>query len=141
MMKHEFEEIAKIEVTSEDYDNIIEPMYMATNMSKAEFVKTLNLKFFASRVPAKPKNIMRMLVRDRSGYTKTPNGCYYHIKYVEMVDVDIRTGKIIVKDLEDQDLKRISEKGHDLNLAYGFDMDYTNCIDTKKKPITLTWLY
>ena len=31
MMHKEFEEIAGIEVTAEDYNNIIEPMYMATN--------------------------------------------------------------------------------------------------------------
>lgn len=141
MMKHEFEELAKIRVTSADYDNIIEPMYMATNMSKADFIKTLNLKFFASRVPAEPKNIKKMLVRDRSGYTMTPNGCYYHIEYVELVGVDIRTGKYIVKALENEDFEKLSSEGHDLNLGYDYDMDYTNCIDTKKKPITLTWLY
>lgn len=46
MMHHEFEQIAGYEVSFEDYDKIIEPMYMATNLSKAEFVKTLNRKAF-----------------------------------------------------------------------------------------------
>lgn len=78
-----------------------------------------------------------MLVRDRSGFTKTPNGYYYHIEYVELVDVDIRTGKFIVRPLEDRDFQNLREKGHDLNLGYDYDFDYTQCIDTKKKPITL----
>lgn len=47
MMKHEFEEIAGYEVTWEDYNNIIEPMYMALNVSKHEFVKIIDKKRFA----------------------------------------------------------------------------------------------
>ena len=46
MMYKEFEEIAGYEVSFEDYNNIIEPMYMATNLSKQEFVKCLNRKQF-----------------------------------------------------------------------------------------------
>ena len=30
MMKHEFEALAGYEVSFEDYNNVIEPMYMAT---------------------------------------------------------------------------------------------------------------
>lgn len=47
MMKREFENIAGYEVSWDDYDKIIEPMYSATNLSKEEFVKTLNKKRFA----------------------------------------------------------------------------------------------
>ena len=143
-MKHEFEEIAKIRVTAEDYNNIIEPMYMATNLSKADFVKTLNLKFFANRVPKAPKapkNIKKMLVRDNSGFMMTPNRCYYHIKYVELVDVDIRTGKFIVKALDEEDREKLYSTGHSLDLAYDFDFDYLQCVDTKKKPIELHRAY
>lgn len=136
MMQKEFEAIAGIAVTTEDYDKIIEPMYLATEMSKADFIQTLNLKFFASRVPKTPKNIKRMLVRDKCGFTKTPNGCYYHIQYVELVDVDIKTGKCIVKALEEEDFEEIVKEGHDPYYGYGFDVDYTDCVDTKKKPIT-----
>lgn len=49
MMKQEFEELAGYEVTWEDYTKIIEPMYMATNLTKQEFVKTINKKRFALR--------------------------------------------------------------------------------------------
>ncbi len=47
MMKHEFEEIAGYEVSEKDYREIIEPMYMATNLSKEEFTKVVNKKRFA----------------------------------------------------------------------------------------------
>ena len=47
MMKQEFEAIAGYEVSFEDYNNIIEPMYMASNLSKADFVQTINKKRFA----------------------------------------------------------------------------------------------
>lgn len=45
-MWEEFEKLAGYEVTYEDYANVIEPMYNATNLSKAQFVKTLNRKAF-----------------------------------------------------------------------------------------------
>lgn len=47
MMKQEFEKMAGYEVSIDDYNNIIEPMYMATNLSKEEFVKCIDLKRFA----------------------------------------------------------------------------------------------
>ena len=47
MMKHEFEALAGYEVSVSDYDNIIEPMYMATQLSKAEFVKVICKERFA----------------------------------------------------------------------------------------------
>lgn len=58
MMWNEFEEIAGYEVSYETYTNIIEPMYNATNLSKQEFVKTLNKKAFA--LPTKKEMIREM---------------------------------------------------------------------------------
>lgn len=46
-MKAEFESLAGYEVSNDDYNNIIEPMYMATNLSKEEFVKVINKDRFA----------------------------------------------------------------------------------------------
>ena len=44
----EFERIAGYEVSFEDYNNIIEPMYMALpNVSKQDFVKMIDKKRFA----------------------------------------------------------------------------------------------
>lgn len=139
MMKYEFEQIANIEVTDDTYASIIEPMYLTTGLSKHDFVKILNLKALAAPQPKKEKNIKVMLVRDRSGFTRTPNGCYYHIEYVELVDINIQTGKYIVKLLEEEDFQKLTNEGHDLNLGYHYDFDYTQCLDTKKKPITLNY--
>ena len=47
MMKHEFEALAGYEVSVDDYNNIIEPMYMATNLNKIDFVKCISKKRFA----------------------------------------------------------------------------------------------
>lgn len=58
MMKHEFEQIAGYEVTMEDYNKIIEPMYMATNLSKEEFVKVIDKKRFA--LPTKEQMVREM---------------------------------------------------------------------------------
>ena len=52
MMHQEFEELAGYEVSAKDYYDISEPMYMATNLSKQEFVKVIDKKRFALR-PAK----------------------------------------------------------------------------------------
>ena len=71
MMHHEFEQIAGYEVTYEDYTNIIEPMYMATNLSKQEFVKTLNRKQFDFRAKEKAEKkamvkAMREIAEERA---------------------------------------------------------------------------
>lgn len=59
MMKHEFEKIAGYEVTNEDYNNIIEPMYMALpDITKQEFVKMIDKKRFA--LPTKRQMINNM---------------------------------------------------------------------------------
>lgn len=52
MMKEEFEKLAGYEVSFEDYSKIIEPMYLATDLSKPEFVKCVSKKRFA----VKPKS-------------------------------------------------------------------------------------
>ena len=138
MMHQEFERIAGYEVSFEDYTNIIEPMYMATTLSKEEFVKTLNRKAFEKK-EERIANIKKMGVRDHSGYRRTPNGCYIHIQYVDLIDVDIKTGKFIIKELTEEQEKELYSKGIDLDLGYDCDFDYTDCIDTKKKPIELRW--
>lgn len=136
MLKSEFEKLAKIEVTDETYSKIIEPMYLATDISKQEFVKLLNVKALAVTKEV-VKNIKKMRVRNKVGETRTPNGCYYYIEYVECVDIDIKSGKFVVKPLEDEDFMRLSKEGHDLNYSTDYDFDYTRCIDTNKKPITI----
>lgn len=59
MMKHEFEALAGYEVSTEDYNNIIEPMYMALpDVTKQEFVKMIDRKRFA--LPTKKQIVNQM---------------------------------------------------------------------------------
>lgn len=138
MMKSEFENLAGREVTDEQY-RAIETLYMSSNLEKTEFVKSMKPILKNIPQPEKKKDIKRMVVRDRSGYRKTPNGCYYHIEYVELVDIDIKTGKYIIKPLEEKDFEKLAKDGHNLNLDAWFDFDYEDCIDEKKKPIELNY--
>lgn len=78
MMKSEFENLAGRAVTDEQY-RAIEILYMSSNLEKAEFVKSMRPMLKNIPQPEKKKDIKRMVVRDRSGFRKTPNGCYYHI--------------------------------------------------------------
>lgn len=46
MMKYEFEALAGYKVSDEDYNKIIEPMYMAVELNKQDFVKCIDRKRF-----------------------------------------------------------------------------------------------
>ena len=59
MMKHEFETLAGYEVSEQDYHDIIEPMYMATSLSKEDFVKCIDKKRFALETFAQIRHRMR----------------------------------------------------------------------------------
>lgn len=63
MMKQEFEALAGYEVSMDDYNNIIEPMYMATNLSKEEFVKTISKKRFALKPISKIVKEMKQVAQ------------------------------------------------------------------------------
>ena len=76
MMKSEFENLAGREVTNEQY-RAIETLYMSSNLEKAEFVKSIRTMLKSIPQPERKKDIKRMVVRDRSGYRKTPNGYVY----------------------------------------------------------------
>ena len=94
MMKHEFEQIAGYEVSTEDYDNIIAPMYMATNLSKADFVKTISKKRFAVVKKEEEKAVFI------SNGKRTPNGAYVVGRWMIQIgnpDVNIKTGKVTFK--------------------------------------------
>lgn len=94
MMKHEFEELAGYEVSVEDYDNIIEPMYMATNLTKQEFVKTISKKRFAIVKKEEEKAVFV------SNGSRTPNGFYYIGRWMIQIGkphTNIKTGKTTFK--------------------------------------------
>lgn len=100
MMKHEFERLAGYQVSIENYEKYIEPMYMATDLNKEDFTKCINRKFFEEKKQVE-RIIKTMAITDNSGYYKTPNGCYLHTVKVEVVSVSTKTGKIKVKIIPD----------------------------------------
>ncbi len=63
MTQTEFEILAGYEVTQADYNTIIEPMYMATVLSKEEFVKCINKARFALPTRNQMLNTMRRLAK------------------------------------------------------------------------------
>ena len=58
MLKEEFERIAGYAVSDKDYYKIIEPMYIACELDKTDFIQTLNKKRFA--LPSKKTLINKM---------------------------------------------------------------------------------
>lgn len=136
MMKSEFEKLAGRSVTDEQY-RALEILYMASNFDKSEFVKIMSPMLKNIPQMENVKSIKRMAVRDHSGFRKTPNGCYYHIEYVEFVDVDIKTGKYIIKPLEQKDVDQLLQDGCRLELSTEFDFDYEDCVDETGKPIEI----
>jgi len=103
MMKQEFEALAGYEVSTEDYNNIIEPMYMATNLDKAEFVKTINRKAFEKKHEYKKVII---------GVKAMPNGTWMNYE-AELLNVNIKTGKIEVRRISDN--RCWAETGFDIH--------------------------
>lgn len=71
MTKQEFENLAGYEVSNDDYNKIIEPMYMSVDLSKEEFAKVIDKKRFAiktkQQIAAKMKSTAKHL-RDTCDY-------------------------------------------------------------------------
>ena len=78
MMWKEFEELAGYEVSYEDYTNIIEPMYMATNMSKQDFIKCIDKKRFAI-VKRSERTILKQMKKIAAELMET---CEHYKDYV-----------------------------------------------------------
>lgn len=74
MMQYEFERIAGYEVSTEDYNNIIEPMYNATDLDKWDFVKVIDRKRFD--LGAKKKNLIKKM-REIAKHLKDTCTHYY----------------------------------------------------------------
>lgn len=94
MMWAEFEEIAGYRVSYKDYSEIIEPMYVATNLSKQDFVKVINRKAFEIK---KQESVKPVFVGNGK---MTPNGCYYTGEWMMQIgepEADISTGKVTIR--------------------------------------------
>ena len=65
MLKYEFEQISGYEVSDDDYNKYIEPMYMALpdGITKQEFVKMISKKHFALPTKQQMKKKMREIAK------------------------------------------------------------------------------
>lgn len=100
MLKEEFEKLAGRSVTSEQYKHI-EQLYMDSTLNKYDFVKAIKpvLKSIPVTPVKRPQLIMG--VHNMYGDMMTPNHAYYMTYLVELIDVNIRTGKKTVKVIPD----------------------------------------
>lgn len=105
MLHSEFCKIAKCEISYEAYKQAFEPLYMTMDIDKYAFVKMMSsaIKTVAQReIEQERKNQKLIFVSDG---TKTPNGCYFNGEFVKLVNVDIPTGKVIVRELTDDEYR------------------------------------
>ena len=63
MMRYEFESLAGYEVSADTYSKVIEPMYMAVDLPKEDFVKLIDKKAVALPTKAQMVHKMRELAR------------------------------------------------------------------------------
>ena len=103
MLHDEFCKIAKCEISYKAYKEAFEPLYMTMDVDKRSFVKMLlpAIKEVAKREEEEARKRQKLIFV--SDGTKTPNGCYYNGEFVKLVNVDIPTGKAIVRELTDDE--------------------------------------
>lgn len=131
MMKHEFEALAGYEVSSKDYHDIIEPMYMATDLSKQDFVKCIDRKRFALPTKAEMLRSMRKeaqhlydicgLRRDHDSEQRLERLAHTYLKRVYGVDwtVDSQAYAFFLKGYEYPDIQRGCTYPRELVLGRG----------------------
>ena len=113
MLKQEFEILAQYEVSNEIFE-AINKLYMNCDLDKYEFVKKYGKQFKDFKIK-KEEKIYKIMI------SKTPNGCYYIVRYARLIDIDIKTGYILIQYISEEE--RI-EKGLDI-YSYDFDLvDY-----------------
>lgn len=134
MMKEEFEQLVGRTFTSEQY-YAINDMYMTSSLDKETFARRIKPIVLTFPEVERTKIIRKVNIPNAYGYTKTPNRCYYFIKYVELVDVDIASGKYVVKDLSEADIKKLKHSGVDIHYSSSYDFSYENCILSDKTPL------
>ena len=105
MLHSEFCKIAKCEISYKVYKEAFEPLYMSMDIDKHAFVKMLlpAIKEVAKKEEEEARKRQKLIFV--SDGTKTPNGCYYNGEFVKLVDVDILAGKVIVRELTDDEYR------------------------------------
>lgn len=90
MLQQELEALAGRPVTADQF-KMIEDLYMACDLDKIAFVKSI--RPILKAMPLPPKRQYYMIVHNAYGDCKTPNGCYYLTVKVTIESVNIKTGK------------------------------------------------
>ena len=99
MMKEEFEQIANRSVTPEQYKHI-ESLYLDSTLNKYDFVKSI--KGLLKAIPEQRNYpVLIMGYHNQYGDMLTPNHAYYMTVEVQLIDVNIKTGKRTVKVVPD----------------------------------------
>lgn len=99
MLKEEFEKISGIEVSDYNYKNIVEPMYMAVNLDKKDFIKLLNLKALAEKSGRKNlKYLYDKFMKKAKEYNKK---CFYCCDY--NIENDIEDIMLTIRNRYDKD--------------------------------------
>lgn len=126
MMHSEFCKISGQEVSCKVYKEKFEPMYTSLDIEKREFIEFM---MPVIKEVAKQERIAREAEQRRnqklvfvSNGTKTPNLCYYLGGFFKMVGCDIRSGKALVRELTDDEVKNEVAPSHCayLNGLYDF---------------------
>ena len=96
MLKQELETRLGYEITNEGYEEL-NKMYMACDLDKDEFAKLVKAGAKKYQIEYVKETV---IVTFAKYITKTPNGCYYmHVKEAELIGFNIKTGKVIVKNV------------------------------------------
>ena len=112
MMKHEFEKLAKREVTQDQY-TAIEALYSASSLNKVDFVKSIKGLLKSIPEPQTEKRVLTISCADKRGCELTPNHCWIHTIKAELVDVDIKRGKYLLRKIPNS-----------YSLGYSIDLHY-----------------
>ena len=124
MNKHEYEQLTETTVCDYDYYNIIEPMYMATNLSKQDFVRTINTKAFDMPKPIEPDKLVRVRIPYKKNEFTGKWDTYYTMDIIaKFVDWDIGSGCAEIKLYPEKKHNELMEKVYDIEVDYVLDLD------------------
>lgn len=119
MLKQEFEALAKYEVSNEVFE-AINKLYMNCDLDKYEFVKKYGKQFKDFKVK-KEEKLYKVMIN------KTPNGCYYIVRYARLIDIDIKTGYNLIQYISEEE--RL-QKNLDI-YSYDFDLVDYRCKEVR----------
>lgn len=86
MFKEEFEKLAGCKVSRLDYFRIIEPMYMATKLTKEEFIKVINVKEFETTPEKEELEKIRLYAEEYRNNVKKDGKFFITEEFNNMVE-------------------------------------------------------